>query len=328
MFNRFIVLSASLLFSSAAICRAQSAQEVHTYISEHKQTALKFEKEYGIPASITLAQGILESGAGTSSLTKASNNHFCIKAGTQWKGAVYLAWDDETAKSRFRSYASAAESFDDYARLLRNGAPYRSLFAISVYDYRGWAHGLKRCGYATAPNYAAVLIGLIEQYKLYALNGGVKLRPGKTAIITRYVEKQRPDFDRACVMDDEEITEEQSVIIEALRRYAVEINGIHCTVVQPGETLASVARKHDISPLLLLKYNELQSEYQVKAGDIVYLGKKRKKYLGAQDFYVADKDRTLYEVSQLFGIRMHSLARLNDLQDDARLGSGTRVILK
>lgn len=327
MFIKVIGLLVSLL-SSAAICRAQSAEEVYAYISEYKRTALNFEKDYGIPASITLAQGILESGAGTSRLTRASNNHFCIKAGTQWKGAVYLAWDDETAKSRFRCYASAAESFDDYARLLNSEASYQSLFDISVYDYRGWAHGLKRCGYATASNYATVLIGLIEQYKLYALNGGVKLRPGKTVVITHYAEKRQPDFDRECVMDDEEITGEQSVIIEALRRYAIEINGIHCTVIQPGETLASVARKHDISPLLLQKYNELQSEYQVKAGDIVYLGKKRKKYFGAQDFHITDRSQTLYEVSQLFGIQLHSLAQLNDLQDDAHLGSGTRVILK
>ena len=142
---------------------AYSPAKVQDYITQYKETALQNEKEYGIPATIILAQGILESGAGTRGLTQASNNHFGIKAGANWNGRVHMAWDDETQKSKFRCYASAAESFRDHARLLTTNPCYRSLFKINIYDYRGWAHGLKKAGYATAPHYAQALFGIIDQ---------------------------------------------------------------------------------------------------------------------------------------------------------------------
>lgn len=317
-----------LLLFTAQIIIAYNPAEVQAYISQHKEIALKNEKEYGIPAPIILAQGILESGAGTSGLTISSNNHFGIKAGPKWKGRVHLAWDDESQKSRFRCYASAAESYQDHARLLTTNSCYRPLFKINIYDYRGWAHGLKKAGYATAPRYAQALIGIIDQYKLYEINGGAKLRPGKTVIITSYKTIEKPVFEEECILDEDEESEEQTMIAEAAIRYAVLINDIHCTVLQPGETLASISRKYDISPAQLLKFNELGSEYQVKEGDIVFLDKKKKKYYGAQDVYFAKRGETLYDVSQEFGIQLHQLAKLNNMNDYVRLQEGTRIILK
>lgn len=317
-----------LFLFTAQIIIAYNPAEVQAYISQHKEIALKNEKEYGIPAPIILAQGILESGAGTSGLTISSNNHFGIKAGPKWKGRVHLAWDDESQKSRFRCYASAAESYQDHARLLTTNTCYRPLFKINIYDYRGWAHGLKKAGYATAPRYAQALIGIIDQYKLYEINGGAKLRPGKTVIITSYKTIEKPVFEEECILDDDEESEEQTMIAEAAIRYAVLINDIHCTVLQPGETLASISRKYDISPAQLLKFNELGSEYQVKEGDIVFLDKKKKKYYGAQDVYFAKRGETLYDVSQEFGIQLHQLAKLNNMNDYVRLQEGTRIILK
>lgn len=317
-----------LFLFTAQIIIAYNPAEVQAYISQHKEIALKNEKEYGIPAPIILAQGILESGAGTSGLTISSNNHFGIKAGPKWKGRVHLAWDDESQKSRFRCYASAAESYQDHARLLTTNSCYRPLFKINIYDYRGWAHGLKKAGYATAPRYAQALIGIIDQYKLYEINGGAKLRPGKTVIITSYKTIEKPVFEEECILDEDEESEEQTMIAEAAIRYAVLINDIHCTVLQPGETLASISRKYDISPAQLLKFNELGSEYQVKEGDIVFLDKKKKKYYGAQDVYFAKRGETLYDVSQEFGIQLHQLAKLNNMNDYVRLQEGTRIILK
>ncbi len=307
---------------------AYSPATVQAYIARYKATALQNEREYGIPATIILAQGILESGAGTSGLTRASNNHFGIKAGSKWNGKVHLAWDDETQKSRFRCYASAAESFQDHVRLLTSNSCYRSLFKINIYDYRGWAHGLKKAGYATAPHYAQALIGIIDQYRLYEINGGAKLKPGKTVTIIRYKTVERPVFEEDCVMDEDEESDEQTMIADAVKRYAVLINDIHCTVLQPGETLASISRKYDISPAQLLKFNELGSEYQIKEGDIVFLDKKKKKYEGPQDVYIAKNGDTLYDVSQEFGIQLHQLAKLNNMNDYVRLQEGTRVILK
>lgn len=322
-----ILLVAMLLLSVISLY-AYDPAAVQSYIAQYKSIALQNEKDFGIPAPIILAQGILESGAGTSGLTRSSNNHFGIKAGPKWKGRVHLAWDDETQKSRFRCYESAAESYRDHARLLTTNSCYRSLFKINTYDYRGWAHGLKKAGYATAPHYAQALIGIIDQYKLYEINGGAKLRPGKTVTITRYVTVEKPVFEEDCTLDEDEESEEQSMIAEAATRYAVLINDIHCTVLQPGETLASISRKYDISPSQLLKYNELGSEYQVKEGDIVFLDKKKKKYDGAQDIYISKQGDTLYGVSQEFGVQLHQLAKLNNLNDYVRLQDGTRIMLK
>ena len=179
-----------LLFAIiSATAQAQSAADIRAYIAKYTRIALDEEKAFGIPAPITLAQGILESGAGRSGLTRNANNHFGIKAFGGWKGAVYQAWDDEPQKSRFRVYGSAAESYRDHSLFLKNNTRYRSLFSKSVYDYRGWAIGLQNAGYATAKTYAKALIGFIDSYQLYAVNGGVKLKAGKTVKITRYVKE-------------------------------------------------------------------------------------------------------------------------------------------
>lgn len=324
--NFYIILPALLFI--CFLCSAYTPSDVQSYISRYKSAALQNEKEYGIPAPIILAQGILESGAGTSGLTRSSNNHFGIKAGSKWKGRIHLAWDDETQKSRFRCYESAAESYRDHARLLTTNSCYRSLFNINKYDYRGWAQGLKKAGYATAPHYAQALIGIIDQYKLYEINGGAKLRAGKTVIITTYKTVEKAIFEEDCILDDDEESDEQAMIADAANRYVVLINDIHCTVLQPGETLASISRKYDISPVQLLKFNELGSESQVKEGDIVFLDKKRKKYEGAQDIYITKEKETLHDVSQKFGIQLRQLAKLNGMSEYSLLHSGTRLILK
>lgn len=301
---------------------------IQKYIENYKAVALQHEKEYGIPASITLAQGILESGAGTSRLTIASNNHFGIKAGNGWSGRVHLAWDDETVKSRFRCYNSPEESFRDHARLLSTSRYYRNLFKINIYDYRGWAYGLKKAGYATSPTYAQALIGLIDHYKLYAINGGAKLRPGKTVIITTFKDVVKPVFDNDDIIPEDEITEEEASVVDAMNRYVTEINDIHCTIIQPGEDLASISRKYDISPSDLVNYNELATENQAKEGDIIFLDKKKKKYTGSQDVYIAKGGESLYEISQSFGIQLKNLAKLNNMSEYILLDKGTRLYLK
>lgn len=308
--------------------RAYSSIDVQNYIAKYKAAALQNEKDFGIPATIILAQGILESRAGTSVLTRVSNNHFGIKDGSKWKGRVYLAKDDEVKKSRFRCYASAAESYRDHADLLTNSSRYRSLFKINIYDYRRWAHGLKKAGYATAPDYAETLIGIIDLYKLYEINGGVKLRKGKNVITIGYKTIEKPIFEEECVLDEDEASDEQVMVAEAEKRYVVMINDVHCTVLQPGETLASISRNYDISLVKLLRYNELCSEYQVKEGSIVFLDKKKKKYEGAQDVYISKRGDTLYDISQEFGIQLHQLAKLNKMDDYDSLHEGTRVALK
>ena len=306
---------------------AQSSSDIHSYISRYKKIALEHEKKHRIPASITLAQGILESAAGKSKLTINANNHFGIKAGNNWRGEIYLAWDDEVNKSRFRKYSSVEESFDDHATVLK-GSRYSSLFSKSVYDYRAWAYGLQNAGYATAPNYAKALIGYIDAYKLYAINGGVKLKPGKTITITKYVTKEQPVFDADCLIEDEVQTEEEEFIKRTINKYVVEINDVRCTLLYPGESITSISMKYDIPKKKILEYNEVVTEANIKEGDIVFLEKKKTKYNGSRDYYNVKENDTLYEISQQFGIRLSNLAKMNGIDLFTKLKVGRRLKLK
>ena len=310
--NRISYITKRLSLVIFALCIfapvwSQSSADIRSYIARFKQAALEQEKAYGVPASITLAQGILESGAGKSGLTRIANNHFGIKALGGWTGKIYQAWDDEPQKSRFRWYNSASESYRDHSLFLRNNSRYRSLFSKSVYDYRGWAIGLQKAGYATAKNYASALIGFIDCYQLYAVNGGVKLRAGKTVTIKRYV-KEKPVFDEDCQLDEDEESEEQEVVKKAVQRFVVEINEVRCTILYPGETISSVAMRYE--------------------GDIVFLAKKKSKFNGAQDYYRVKPDDTLYSIAQNYGIKLANLAKMNDKDFFSSLREGERIRLK
>lgn len=307
---------------------AQSSSDIQSYIIRYKQIALEQERTYGVPATITLAQGILESGAGTSTLVRRSNNHFGIKKGTGWRGRVYYAWDDEASKSAFRVYGSAAESYNDHSRFLKNNGRYSSLFNKSVYDYRGWAIGLQKAGYATSPTYAKALIGYIDSYRLYAINGGVKLRAGKTVTITRTITREQLVERKDLQIDDSEESEEQESLDNTIHKFVVEINDVRCTILYPGETLSSIALRYDIPKAKLLEYNETTDERDIKEGDIVFLAKKKKKYEGAQDYYRVRPGDTIYGVSQQFGIRLASLLKMNDTDIFTPLKDGQKLSLK
>lgn len=316
-----------ILFQCTLIGYAQSSADISAYISQYKQVALEQEKKYGIPAPITLAQGILESGAGKSMLTRNANNHFGVKAFGGWTGPVYLAWDDEKQKSRFRSYSSAMESYRDHSLFLKNNSRYNSLFTKSVYDYRAWAIGLQKAGYATSGTYAKALIGLVDAYRLYAINGGVKLRAGKTVTITKVITSEIP-VDLDCQMDESEESEEEKEVKDIIKRFVVEINDVRCTILYPGESLASISQKYDIPQYKILEFNEISDESSLNEGDIVYLQKKKKKYTGIQDYYRVKDDDTLYGISQQFGIMMSSLAKMNNKDMFSRLQEGERLMLK
>lgn len=315
---------------AAFLCKmfAQSSADIEAYIAKYRNLALEQEREFGIPATITLAQGILESGAGKSGLTRVSNNHFGIKRGSNWSGPTHAAWDDEPQKSSFRVYASAEESFRDHSLLLQKKR-YRHLFDKSVFDYRGWAIGLQLAGYATSPTYAKALIGYIDAYQLYAINGGVKLRPGRTITITKTITVEelveRIDIQ---IPENEESEEEKSVSNTILHNgIIVEINNVRCTIIYPGETLASVSMKYDIPQSKLLEFNETTNSKDIKEGDIVFLEKKKKKYIGALDYYRVHKGETLYQISQQFGIRVSNLAKMNNLSIFSTLSEGQKLIL-
>ena len=324
-------LYAFILCLAATVAQAQSSAQIRAYIAQYQHIAVDHEQRYHIPAAITMAQGILESGAGLSGLTRKANNHFGIKCGRGWKGEVYKAKDDEPGLSSFRMYSSAEASYEDHARLLMTNKVYAPLFQYSVYDYRNWAYGLKRCGYATAPNYAESLIGFIDAYQLYNLTGGKKLRGGSNRkVVVKKVVKQVPIFEdeKNVVMDDNEASSEQVMVEEVVQKYKVSVNDVRCTILYPGETLADISKKYSVSTEELLEYNETNQAGNFKTGDVVYLDKKKKKYKGALEFYRVKEGDTLYSISQQFGIQLAKLAKLNGKDQFSRVKEGEKIKLK
>lgn len=287
----------------------QTAEEIRQYIDSYKEIALEQETRYGIPASITLAQGILESGAGTGYLAVNANNHFGIKAYGGWKGETHYAWDDEKRKSQFRKYNSPEASFRDHATFLSENPRYSNLFNISVFDYRSWAFGLQKAGYATAPNYGKELIFIIESNRLYSLNGGVRLKPDKTVTITQYRTEIVPVREEITVVEFAyEFYEEGT---ETAHKDITQINDVWCTVICPGQDISTIAELHQIPAYKLMEYNDLTSEQNLKTGDILFLKKKKTRYKGGLDYYTVKEGETLHSISQKFGIRLNSLVRMN-----------------
>ena len=317
-----------LIFCLPAKIFAQSPSDIRAYINQYKTIAMEQERLYGIPAPITLAQGILESCAGQSGLAKEANNHFGIKALGSWSGGIYLAWDDELTKSKFRIYSSAEDSYEDHSKLIKNNSRYQSLFGYSVFDYRNWAIGLQRAGYATSMQYAKALIGYIDAYQLYTINGGVKLKPAKSSVLPQNVTVDELNNSKQYSIDDTETTEEENEINQTIQKVVVEINEVRCTILFPGETLSSVAMRYNIAKRELLDFNETTDESNLKEGDIVYLEKKKRKYNGPKDYYRVKAEESLYDIAQQFGIKTASLARMNHKEVDSKLQVGERLKLK
>ena len=248
--------------------------------------AISQMKHYGIPASITLAQGLLESGAGKSTLATKANNHFGIKCGGTWTGKTITHFDDGRNEC-FRSYSSVEDSYKDHSLFLQKQR-YQRLFSLAKDDYKGWAKGLKECGYATSPTYAANLINLIELYELYQYDKG----GGKHTITP-------------------EVTDHPVTINRTMTVFP---NGIPYVVVKAGETLESIAARYGISKRKLRKYNELPKNAQVSIGDVIYFNKKKKK--ASKDFkkncwHKIKKGESMYSISQSYGIRVKNLYKMN-----------------
>lgn len=259
------------------------------YVKQYKGMAIDQMLRHRIPASITLAQGLLESGAGTSTLATEANNHFGIKCGGSWDGP-YVVRDDDARNERFRKYKSAKESYEDHSRFLKQPR-YASLFKLKRTDYKGWAHGLKRCGYATNPRYAPLLIDLIERYELY----------------------QYDTYKSA------EIEEEELLFDEDMPSHIVYFNNENYYIIaKAGDTFKDLAEETGVSARSIRKYNELPKGYVIQEGDVLYLEKKRKRasrqYKGIP--HVVQAGESMYSIAQKYGIRLKSLYDLNDLTPD------------
>lgn len=288
----FCLLIANALYSQ----RAQREQ----YIQQFSGIAVRQMSLYKIPASIILAQACLESGDGTSRLAKEANNHFGIKC-HDWKGA-YILHDDDAKNECFRKYDNPEESFKDHSLFLRDRQRYSQLFSLDPKDYRGWAHGLKQAGYATNPNYAALLIKIIEDYELY-----------------RY-DNINPDT----IGKDSNLSTEESKVSDplisgynfTLERANSTINGVSFIIATSQDTYESLALEYGLFTKELLRFNDLEAEVAISDGTIVYLSKKRREGERSLTVHSVKPGETMYEISQIYGIRLKNLLKINSKNRD------------
>lgn len=282
---KFIFFLVFLLSALTVFSQDKKNATYLEYIEKYKDIAVEQMRTYKIPASITLAQGILESGAGRSALALRSNNHFGIKCGSSWKGKT-TKHDDDKRNECFRVYSSAEESYVDHSKFLLK-ARYTPLFQLNPLDYKGWARGLKACGYATSPVYAKKLIELIDTYELYLYDEdeyGVSRRPVK--------------YDEIKINIHKFFTN----------------NDILCVKAIAGDTWESLSKELGVSSKKLLKFNEAESSVRINEGDLIYIQKKQKKAdkkYKKNPWHKVKTGESMYSVAQLYGIRMKNLYKMN-----------------
>lgn len=277
------------------------------YINQYKDLAIEEMFQYGVPASITLAQGLLESAAGNSELTRKGNNHFGIKC-HGWSGrAVYH--DDDALGECFRAYDNAEQSYEDHCQFLRGGRRYRGLFDLDRNDYRGWARGLKSAGYATNPHYAQRLIDIIELYKLYEYDNARSY--------DKFMVK-RAEIDKPVT---------PTGTLHSISRY----NDNYYIKVRPGDTFKAIGKEIGISGKKIAKWNEREYNDRLQVGEMIWLKKKRKrapKQYKDHPHYVRTGE-SLYSIAQFYGVRLKSIIKMNPqlsrTQYQVRVGDEIRV---
>lgn len=291
-----------LLFSSAAVVGQEMrwSAKNQTYVDQYRDLAIEQMLKYKIPASITLAQGILESGAGDSQLARRGNNHFGIKC-HGWQGATVF-FDDDASQECFRAYRDVGESYEDHSKFLVRNKRYSPLFALDHTDYKGWARGLKQCGYATNPNYANKLIGLIELYKLYEYD-------------------QAKGYDKFMAANAGH--HQQDALLHPIHIY----NKNYFLQARRGDTYKSIGKEIGISGKKIAAYNERDYDDQLQENEIVWLKKKQKK---ADKAYEGRRHRvkageSMYSIAQYYGIRLKSLYKMNHLKPDYQLRIGDEL---
>lgn len=298
-FKRKIKFCAFFIVFFAFEANSQTASQLE-YISKYRVLAIEHQRKYGIPASITLAQGLLESGAGTSRLAREGNNHFGVKCHTSFKGdSIYIG------SVCYRRYSSVEQSFIDHSNFLR-GQRYGELFEIDITDYKGWCHGLKRCGYATDPSYAPKLIAIIESCHLQELDrsdvqddvlAAAMSQPGKdNGSAGASGKKRRPLPD---------------VMHNVHRKW-----GLHCVKVVAGDTWESIAKEFNMKESKLLGFNDVKDKKPSPPlpGTMVYLEKKNHSSQQGYERYTVREGDTLWSIAQTFGIRLDDLMKINHLK--------------
>ncbi len=288
---------------------AQTRQTAAQYVEKYKETAQTEMRRYGIPASIKLGQGILESSAGNSDLAREANNHFGIKCKKNWTGPAFYK-DDDAKDECFRKYKTVLESYEDHSQFLKNSQRYASLFLLSQDDYKGWAHGLKKAGYATNPQYAQLLIKTIEENRLFQYDTEVIAKP--------YTPDKQKDKPKEELVEDLPPTSNQEVKLR---------NNVKYVIAKDGDTPESLSEKFDLIPFQIPKYNDLtDNEYRFKPGEIVYLQPKRNK--AKEKSAIVKQGQTIRDISQEYAIKIKSIRKLNKLSESEEVKVGQELRLR
>lgn len=294
------------VWATAIAQPAERMMSREEYIEVFKDEAIKEMLETGIPASITLAQGMLESGNGNSPLARYANNHFGIKCHNTWDGPTFIQ-DDDAKNECFRKYRSPSESFKDHSEFLKTRSRYASLFELQPTDYKAWAKGLKQAGYATNPKYPELLIQLIEDNSLHQYDKESKM----PLLASHSTKKHHPEVEK------KHTSSSNSLLVE---------NNIKYVIAGENDSYYKIAEENEMSIWQLYKYNEVEKTHQPKEGEVVYLQPKRKK--AKVENHTVLPGETLFEVSQKYGIKTKRILKLNGLSEDAKLKTGQVLILK
>ena len=327
-----------LVFWHQHVFSQNKSKAVLDYIEQYKNIAMREMQEYKIPASITLAQGLLESGNGNSELAKKSNNHFGIKCHKDWTGKRTYHDDDEKGEC-FRVYDSPEDSYRDHSIFLKKGQRYAFLFELEITDYKGWAKGLKKAGYATLPVYANVLIKLIEDYNLTQYDQMVvkgKFKYKKDNKTTRQQdnkstakdESQKAKVDNDIVYTPFKITEAEIVGKTPDDRYIRENNKVKFIYAREGESVYYLADMLEIYDYQIIKYNNLGKRTTLKDNEIIYIEPKKNKAMRRYKYHTIQKGETLSYVSRLYGVKLNSLFKMNGMDQNTILHVGDNIRLR
>ena len=311
----------SLYFFPSAFSQKISAEQ---YIKTYKDNAIREMKRMGVPAAITLAQGLLETENGNSDLLKKSNNHFGIKCKSSWT-AEGVSHDDDAIGECFRTYKDAEGSYRDHSNYLRGNDRYAFLFKLDPRDYKGWAYGLKRAGYATNLRYPEILIKNIEennlqQYTMVAVNEVPVFDASK------YQSDPEEKAFNEIVKSKGSSNNQQVNIVSNTSKGKININGSKAIYETKGRSLLAIATENNINLNKLLEYNDLQKDGLLEDDQFIFLEKKSKE--GDKDFYIVQNNESLYDVAQKNGIRLQNLYEYNNLKGDENIFAGSKLNLK
>jgi LysM repeat protein len=318
--KKFALLTFLLgLFITPSIAQDEPRLTAEQYIAQFKDAAISDMKKSGVPASITMAQGMFESDYGNSSLAKVAKNHFGVKCHKDWGGDTYYM-DDDAPNECFRKYNSVEESYDDHSNFLRTRDRYKFLFDLSITDYKGWAKGLKQAGYATNPAYADKLIEIIERYNLQALDEGGTPQPIANVKVEKNKEKKNVVNE-----DNKPIRVKVTPRVKVLNGLAT-INNVPFVYVEKSDSYLKIAKQYKLELWQILEYNEAEKNDILHIGDIVFLNSKKGR--AEVDTHTVKEGETMYDIAQAYGVRQKKIYQMNNIVPGTALTAGQELKMR